>query len=479
MVRITCKEDRASVERSGLSVNPSPPSHQRTVTRNRISYQLFYSNGELIMNRRCQFTCLLTLIVSIALATPVGAATVTWLNPSRTQVQNVGDTIVDPSGTLIEAVNYDTSATDRTVNGVTFDSVTGGTHHNASVYTNGNVGGTFQRVMDSFVFGPGSPATSNPNDTGTRTHTLSGLTPGETYQVQYFVSDDRTANLRARRQSFTGGANTSNVSTQGASYMLRGVFTADAATQDILVNGIEPSSQAITGSPIINAYQVRGVYAPNGSADIDWQTPVAISTVGNSIVDNTSGTLVEAFNMDNNSTNRTVNGVTFTGASSRDDFGSSYSHSTIYQDGNVGAPFASLLDSFGYVPGTSGSGTTDGTLSLTGLTAGNEYLLQLLFSDDRNATLESRSMLLGAGESLSDLFYMGDSVSLIGTFTATGETQDIDLYGFAGLNQNNGSPIINGFQLRVTYIIPEPMTMLAIGLGISGLGGYIRKRRRA
>ena len=26
--------------------------------------------------------------------------------------------------------------------------------------------------------------------------------------------------------------------------------------------------------------------------------------------------------------------------------------------------------------------------------------------------------------------------------------------------------------------VPEPMTMLAVGLGISGLGGYIRKRRR-
>lgn len=28
-------------------------------------------------------------------------------------------------------------------------------------------------------------------------------------------------------------------------------------------------------------------------------------------------------------------------------------------------------------------------------------------------------------------------------------------------------------------VIPEPMTMLAVGLGITGLGGYIRKRRRA
>ena len=31
---------------------------------------------------------------------------------------------------------------------------------------------------------------------------------------------------------------------------------------------------------------------------------------------------------------------------------------------------------------------------------------------------------------------------------------------------------------RVVAPIPEPMTMLAVGLGITGLGGYIRKRRR-
>ena len=27
--------------------------------------------------------------------------------------------------------------------------------------------------------------------------------------------------------------------------------------------------------------------------------------------------------------------------------------------------------------------------------------------------------------------------------------------------------------------IPEPMTMLAVGLSVAGLGGYVRKRRRA
>ena len=39
MVRITGTEDQASAERSGLSPNPSPPGHRRTVTRNQISYQ--------------------------------------------------------------------------------------------------------------------------------------------------------------------------------------------------------------------------------------------------------------------------------------------------------------------------------------------------------------------------------------------------------------------------------------------------------
>ena len=31
----------------------------------------------------------------------------------------------------------------------------------------------------------------------------------------------------------------------------------------------------------------------------------------------------------------------------------------------------------------------------------------------------------------------------------------------------------------LTSVIPEPVTMLAVGLGISALGGYVRKRRRA
>ena len=35
------------------------------------------------------------------------------------------------------------------------------------------------------------------------------------------------------------------------------------------------------------------------------------------------------------------------------------------------------------------------------------------------------------------------------------------------------------FEFNVVQPVPEPMTMLAVGLGITSLGGYVRKRRRA
>ena len=61
----------------------------------------------------------------------------------------------------------------------------------------------------------------------------------------------------------------------------------------------------------------------------------------------------------------------------------------------------------------------------------------------------------------------------------------IDLSGGVG-NTNSTTPTPIFAQDAVLYedfaefqVIPEPMTMLAVGLGITGLGGYIRKRRRA
>ena len=49
---------------------------------------------------------------------------------------------------------------------------------------------------------------------------------------------------------------------------------------------------------------------------------------------------------------------------------------------------------------------------------------------------------------------------------------------------NSGSGWLGADNVRVSSVaappnsIPEPITMLALGLGITGLGGYVRKRRR-
>jgi hypothetical protein len=189
------------------------------------------------------------------------AASIAWNEPAIA-ISTVGNTIVETQGNLVEAINWDTSAIDRTVNGVTFDSQTtaqtgwnGTPVFNSSIYTDGNISGDFVRVLDSFMFGD---AAGNPGTETLTLGTFNPLTAGKRYLVQLFVSDDRTVGLQTRTQDYTGGANTSALYENGFSYSLTGTFIADGATQDIGVRafpGTTPDQTA--GTPIINAFQVR------------------------------------------------------------------------------------------------------------------------------------------------------------------------------------------------------------------------------
>ena len=66
--------------------------------------------------------------------------------------------------------------------------------------------------------------------------------------------------------------------------------------------------------------------------------------------------------------------------------------------------------------------------------------------------------------SYGDVFTLLDVDEIIGTYDQI----------IAPGNVDTSMLLIDG----TVMAIPEPMTMLAVGLGISGLGGYIRKRRR-
>lgn len=79
---------------------------------------------------------------------------------------------------------------------------------------------------------------------------LGGLTVGNSYQIQLFAADSRSC-CAARTSGFGDGlGNFSANIVQGSFTSIVGLFTADAATQDIF---FETSSNA----PILNAYVLR------------------------------------------------------------------------------------------------------------------------------------------------------------------------------------------------------------------------------
>ena len=183
------------------------------------------------------------------------AASVTWGTPIG--ISTVGDSIVSTDGELVTAINFDTNAQDRTVNGVTFEGETspppgweGRLYDPNNVYTDGNVGPQFRRLLNSFTFGSEDPTSS------TASLTLSGLTAGTPYQVQFFVSDDRGV-AAGRTQFFTGGANDSSTELQSSSYSLIGTFVADGISQLISVTGLPGEDSS--ARPIVNVYQVRNI----------------------------------------------------------------------------------------------------------------------------------------------------------------------------------------------------------------------------
>jgi hypothetical protein len=211
-----------------------------------------------------------------------------------------------------------------------------------------------------------------------------------------------------------------------------------------------------------------------GASIITWETPDRISTTGDTIVE-TDGTLIQAINFRHDQTGviRTVNTVPFTTAVSVPSISATSASvaSTVYQDGGVSAPFETMLDSFAF-------GGFVNSLTLSGLTAGNTYQVQL-FSSDRRATTDNRYIEFddGLGNS-SDRVTQRRGYSTVGTFVADGTEQVIGIKGFTSATGSTGTGFsVSGFQVRETAVIPEPATagLLLGSLMVLGLWG--RRRR--
>ncbi|NKB20951.1 MAG: hypothetical protein GKS01_10670 [Alphaproteobacteria bacterium] len=115
--------------------------------------------------------------------------------------------------------------------------------------------------------------------------------------------------------------------------------------------------------------------------------------------------------------------------------------------------------------------TAPGTLTLGGLTVGNTYRLQLLFSNVPNSTGDDqRISVLGSN---IDIVNMGNrGINVVAEFTA--DTASL-LTSF--IDQGNRT-ILNGYALHDVTQASAPGTMTIFGLSVFGLG-IVRRRRKA
>lgn len=188
---------------------------------------------------------------------------------------------------------------------------------------------------------------------------------------------------------------------------------------------------------------VAGVFA---LAMMGWGAPITWS-VGPSFVGPNGhlsiaqqGTLVYALNWGGGTVN--AGGIEWAAANMQFSFG-------VVSPGTNDANFNDLIGSFGWVFGSN-------SRTITGLTPGRTYLLQLFLYDNRSCC-SGRVSTLSDGQGNEIAIEQGSGNSIFGTFTADATTQI--------LNQaQNGSAIYNAEMLRditqASNEVPEPASLL-------------------
>ena len=215
--------------------------------------------------------------------------------------------------------------------------------------------------------------------------------------------------------------------------------------QNIMENNMMTKNKLACLITAVSALLLGPLAGTAQAAVITWQTPVDASGDGTGDIDNT-GTLLYAFQYGLETSDLTIDGVTFADVSNGSSGTSFTSDSASFQQTDVGT-----------VPGTSGDYETllrqnayntqdNNPWTLTGLTSGNEYLVQFWSADVRFGATQYTTY--EGGGSTSDQLLQSTGQYVIGTFTADGTTQEINMG-----TDNQG--ILNAMQLRA---VPEPAT---------------------
>ena len=381
---------------------------------------------------------------------------------------------VSTLGTLVDAYNF--SGSSATVNGVLFSSmafvkgtgnlsISGGDYEYKSFgsSTSGtafnNLDGSYQSLLTNGLV----------NNTNPFNFTESGLTPGHRYQVQYFANDSRAlASGRAETVTSSGGNSqalsyNSTGADGGVGQYVNGTFTATTAGTVTLTAASSVSAQ-------INGLQFRDL--GNAGAPITFGSATRTLTAGG-VLTTPAGTIIYAadfgagdqtvtlgsgkvITFDGNSTKATVVGGngTFTGAFSGD-------------TGNTN--FNAVLNSANY---DSAAGTKQITLS--GLTAGKQYSVQLFGLDDRAAQSNRTFSFSDFSNDSTALIINNSNRNVIGTFTAASTFETITE------NIPNGGNInaVVVRDLSVVSAAPEPSQIASLALAALGMLGVVLKARK-
>ena len=146
---------------------------------------------------------------------------------------------------------------------------------------------------------------------------------------------------------------------------------------------------------------------------------------------------------------------------------------TINNTGNGGfyspttgnANLDAVLDSHSYL--SNGNPNSRGQVTLTGLTPGQGYRIQVIgVSDDRSCCLDRTQTIDDGNGDVSGALRRGSANAVIGTFTADSSSQS---FFVSGIND----PGLSGYQVRAA---PEPATFGLLGVGAMA---FLARRRRA
>jgi hypothetical protein len=228
----------------------------------------------------------------------------------------------------------------------------------------------------------------------------------------------------------------------GAEWVAAG--TVSESVRDFVVTDLDPLTEYSVrvipfnryGSPEVTSNAAASNVVTGETLEAEgWTDPVAVSS-GESVVF-TVGSLVEAVNL-GEAVNRTINGVTFVGVASRDDFESSAVISDLYLDGGLDGAFTDFMRSVAYA-------ATEGlvkTITVDGLTIGERYLVQVFLSDDRSGYLGTRTQYYTVEGHVSTAPAFNTSYTMVCYFYATATSTDIVV-------TNTNGTLLQGFQVRL------------------------------